>query len=131
MPGRWTVTRNGSSAIHTFTAPEEGWLVTSHIIELPSQLLAVDAQYTLAFAREVTRYAFELKKPVTRLFCWGRRHLRLHTSRSQAWPRRSARPARDLPLLARRDTDSRVSRLHIPAHERQAAEGGVAGARGA
>ena len=68
MPGRWTVTRNGSSAIHTFTAPEEGWLVTSHIIELPSQLVAVDAQYTLAFAREVTRYAFELKKPVTRLY---------------------------------------------------------------
>ncbi|MEI9929498.1 MAG: MBL fold metallo-hydrolase [Rhizomicrobium sp.] len=54
--------------IHTFTAPEEGWLVTSHIIELPSQLFVVDAQYTLPFAREVARRAAELKKPLTRLY---------------------------------------------------------------
>ena len=68
MPGTWTVTRNALSPIHTFTAPEEGWLVTSHIIELQSQLLVVDAQYTLSYAREVARYASELKKPVTRLY---------------------------------------------------------------
>lgn len=68
MPGTWTVTGNAFSPIHTFTAPEEGWLVTSHIIELPSQLLVVDAQYTLPYAREVLRYAVELKKPLTRLY---------------------------------------------------------------
>jgi hypothetical protein len=35
MNGKWTVTRNTIAPIHTFTAPEEGWLVASHIIELP------------------------------------------------------------------------------------------------
>src|SRR5208282_2254367 len=48
-----------STPIHTFTAPEEGWLVNSHIVEFPSQLFVVDAQYTLPFAREVNRYALE------------------------------------------------------------------------
>jgi len=68
MPGTWTVTRDGFLPIHTFTAPEDGWCVTSHIIELPSQLLVVDAQYTLRHAREVARYATTLHKPLTRLY---------------------------------------------------------------
>ena len=68
MPGIWTTTDNAVAPIHTFTAPEEGWLVTSHIIELPSQLFIVDAQYTLPLAREVARHASELKKPLTRLY---------------------------------------------------------------
>jgi len=67
MPGRWTVT-SGTVPIHTFTAPEDGWVVTSHIIELPSQLLVVDAQYTLAYAREIVRHAAELSKPLKRLY---------------------------------------------------------------
>lgn len=68
MPGSWTTTDNAVAPIHTFTAPEEGWLVTSHIIELPSQLFVVDAQYTLPFAREVARRAAELSKSLTRLY---------------------------------------------------------------
>jgi glyoxylase-like metal-dependent hydrolase (beta-lactamase superfamily II) len=68
MPAIWTVTPDAVSPIHTFTAPEEGWLVTSHVIELPSQLFVVDAQYTLPFAREVARYATGLRKPLTRLY---------------------------------------------------------------
>lgn len=36
MHGTWTVTATRIAPIHTFTAPEEGWLVNSHIIELPS-----------------------------------------------------------------------------------------------
>jgi glyoxylase-like metal-dependent hydrolase (beta-lactamase superfamily II) len=68
MPGIWTTTDNAIAPIHTFTAPEEGWLVTSHIIELPSQLFIVDAQYTLPLAREVARCANALKKPLTRLY---------------------------------------------------------------
>jgi glyoxylase-like metal-dependent hydrolase (beta-lactamase superfamily II) len=68
MPGTWTVTRVSPSAIHTFTAPEDGWLVNSHIIELPSQLFVIDAQYTLPFAREVAGYAARLEKPLTRLY---------------------------------------------------------------
>src|SRR5215470_9287834 len=68
MSGTWTVTGRGLPSIHTFTAPEEGWLVTSHVIELPSQLFVVDAQYTLPNAHEVVRYAAGLKKPPTRLY---------------------------------------------------------------
>jgi glyoxylase-like metal-dependent hydrolase (beta-lactamase superfamily II) len=68
MPGTWTITRAASTPIHTFTAPEEGWLVNSHIVEFPSQLFVVDAQYTLPFAREVDRYAVGLGKPLTRLY---------------------------------------------------------------
>ncbi len=68
MHGTWTVTQSPSLPIHTFTAPEDGWLVTSHILELPSQLFIVDAQYTLPFAAEVVRYAKGLDKPLTRLY---------------------------------------------------------------
>lgn len=68
MPGTWTVTGRGLPSIHTFTAPEDGWLVTSHVIELPSQLFVVDAQYTLPHARGVVRYAAGLNKPLTRIY---------------------------------------------------------------
>jgi glyoxylase-like metal-dependent hydrolase (beta-lactamase superfamily II) len=68
MANVWTITRNPMAPIHTFTAPEDGWLVTSHIIELPTALLVVDAQYTLTYAREVARYAEALNKPLIRLY---------------------------------------------------------------
>jgi len=68
MQGTWSVIRHKSLSLHTYIAPEEGWLVTSHIIEFSSQLFIVDAQYTLPFAREVTHYAESLEKPLTRLF---------------------------------------------------------------
>jgi glyoxylase-like metal-dependent hydrolase (beta-lactamase superfamily II) len=68
MPGTWTITRATPTPIHSFTAPEEGWLVNSHIIEFSTQLFGNDAQYTLPFAREVNRYAATLGKPLTRLY---------------------------------------------------------------
>jgi glyoxylase-like metal-dependent hydrolase (beta-lactamase superfamily II) len=68
MDSVWTVARSDTATIHTLTAPEDGWLVNSHILELPSQLFVVDAQYTLANAREVVRHARELGKPLTRLY---------------------------------------------------------------
>lgn len=67
MLERWSVNRFPSLALHTFTAPEDGWLVTSHVIELPTQLRVVDAQYKIPFAREVVAYAQQLGKPVARL----------------------------------------------------------------
>jgi glyoxylase-like metal-dependent hydrolase (beta-lactamase superfamily II) len=68
MLGKLTVTQSGSVKVHTYTAPEEGWLVNSHLIELPAQLLAVDAQYMLPFAREVVDYCATLGKPISRLY---------------------------------------------------------------
>src|SRR5580658_8170736 len=68
MSGDWSVTRNAIAPVHTFTAPDDGWCVTSHIIELCSQLIIVDAQYRLDYAGEVAAYARALRKPVTRLY---------------------------------------------------------------
>jgi glyoxylase-like metal-dependent hydrolase (beta-lactamase superfamily II) len=65
--GGWTVTRNDVAPIHTFTSSEEGWLVNSHVIEFPSRLFVIDAQYTLPNACEVVRYARDLRKPMMRL----------------------------------------------------------------
>jgi glyoxylase-like metal-dependent hydrolase (beta-lactamase superfamily II) len=67
VPDGWTVTRSEVAPIHTFTASEDGWLVNSHVIEFPSQLFVIDAQYTLPNGREVVRYARGLQKPLTRL----------------------------------------------------------------
>jgi glyoxylase-like metal-dependent hydrolase (beta-lactamase superfamily II) len=63
-----TLTRSGEVCIHTYTAPEAGWCVNSHIIETARQLVVVDAQYTLPFAQEVVAYAATLGKPITRLY---------------------------------------------------------------
>jgi hypothetical protein len=45
MSGTMTVTESRNLRIHTFTAPDDGWSVNSHIIELPTQLIILDAQY--------------------------------------------------------------------------------------
>jgi glyoxylase-like metal-dependent hydrolase (beta-lactamase superfamily II) len=68
MPGSWAITPAPFGSIHTLTAPEQGWCVTSHVIELPSQLIVVDAQYTLPLAGEVVGYSNDLKKPISRLY---------------------------------------------------------------
>jgi len=68
MFGKLSLTQTQGLTVHTYTAPDDGWRVNSHIIELPSQLLIVDAQYTLPYAREVAACAERLAKPVTRLY---------------------------------------------------------------
>ena len=68
MDGTVRTTQADGLKIHTFTAPERGWQVNSHVIELPSQLLVVDSQYLLPYAREVVAYAGGLNKPISRLY---------------------------------------------------------------
>ena len=68
MLGKLSLTQSQGLTVHTYTAPDDGWRVNSHIIELPSQLLVVDAQYLLPHAREVVAYAEQLAKPITRLY---------------------------------------------------------------
>src|SRR5262249_3311379 len=68
MTGSWAITPAPFGSIHTFTAPEHGWCVTSHVIELRSQLIVVDAQYTLSLAGEIVGYSNDLKKPISRLY---------------------------------------------------------------
>ncbi|HEY4808434.1 MAG TPA: MBL fold metallo-hydrolase [Roseiarcus sp.] len=68
MLGEMTVTECDGVRIHTYTAPDEGWRVNTHLIELPTQIVAVDAQYTLRYAREIIDYIRILGKPLTRLY---------------------------------------------------------------
>jgi len=68
MQGKITVTQAGDLRVHTYTAPEDGWQVNSHLVELSSQLMVIDAQYLLPYAREVVEYADQLHKPITRLY---------------------------------------------------------------
>jgi glyoxylase-like metal-dependent hydrolase (beta-lactamase superfamily II) len=68
MNGAITLTQSRDLKVHTYTAPEDGWRVNSHIVELGTQLIVIDAQYTLPYAREVIEYAKTRNKPITRLF---------------------------------------------------------------
>ena len=68
MHGIVSVTPAGAATIHTYTAPETGWRVNSHVIELASQLVLFDAQLTPTYASEVVGVATALEKPVTRLY---------------------------------------------------------------
>lgn len=68
MRGTVGVIKRGDLQIHTYTAPESGWVVNTHVIELASRLLVIDAQYTLDYANEVIAYAATLNKPITRLY---------------------------------------------------------------
>lgn len=68
MPGEIALTHSGELCIHTYTAPEDGWCVNSHIVETAAELVVVDAQYMLPYAREVVAYAATLGKPITRLY---------------------------------------------------------------
>jgi glyoxylase-like metal-dependent hydrolase (beta-lactamase superfamily II) len=66
--GTVTVTPAGSATVHTYTAPELGWMVNSHLIELPSQIVLFDAQLTPTYAQEVLDVAKAIGKPITRLY---------------------------------------------------------------
>jgi glyoxylase-like metal-dependent hydrolase (beta-lactamase superfamily II) len=68
MLGSITVTEREDLKVHTYSAPEDGWAVNTHIIELADQLVVIDAQYTLVFANEVVAYAGTLNKPISRLY---------------------------------------------------------------
>lgn len=68
MEGTIAVTRGASVTVHTYTAPEAGWKATSHIIELPSQLILVDTPLLPAHASEVVNLAASLGKPISRVY---------------------------------------------------------------
>src|SRR5277367_4831764 len=68
MLGTVTVSEHGGMRVHTYAAPDDGWCVNTHVLELTTQLLVVDAQYTLPYAREVLAYAERLGKPISRLY---------------------------------------------------------------
>jgi glyoxylase-like metal-dependent hydrolase (beta-lactamase superfamily II) len=68
MQGTVTTTTAEAVTVHTYTAPEHGWRANSHLIELPTQLIAFDAQLTPEYATEVLAVAERIGKPITRLY---------------------------------------------------------------
>lgn len=68
MGGIMTRTGSGPVTIHTYTAPEKGWLVNSHLIELPHEIIIFDTQLTAEYAREVLEVAASLGKKITRVY---------------------------------------------------------------
>jgi glyoxylase-like metal-dependent hydrolase (beta-lactamase superfamily II) len=68
MHGTINTTTDGVLRIHTYTAPDDGWGVNSHIIELATQTIVIDAQYTPVYGREVVDCANALGNPISRLY---------------------------------------------------------------
>ncbi len=66
--GRITSTYGNTITVHTYTAPDDGWQVTTHLIELSDQIIAFDGQYLLPYAEEAVAFARKLNKPITRLY---------------------------------------------------------------
>ncbi|MFE2062300.1 MBL fold metallo-hydrolase [Streptomyces sp. NPDC059467] len=67
MRGTMTVIDKGPVRIHSYMAPDDSLNVTTQLIETPGRIVAVDAQYALAYADEVAAYARGLGKPLDRL----------------------------------------------------------------
>lgn len=66
--GKITVKRGKDVNFHTYTAPDLGWQVNSHIIEFKHELIIVDVQHLLPCAQEVAAYAKSLGKPISRIY---------------------------------------------------------------
>ena len=67
MNGMVTVIDKGAVRVHAYTAPDDSVNVTTQLIETPARVIAVDAQYVLAYADEVVAYATGLGKPLDRV----------------------------------------------------------------
>lgn len=65
--GTVTAVTRGSTVFHTYTAPEPGFRVNTHIIETPTELTVIDAQLALPLAREVVSVVEAIGKPVARI----------------------------------------------------------------
>lgn len=67
MNGTMTVVDAGPVRVHSYRAPADSVHVTTQLIETPSQVIAIDAQFLARYADEVVGYARELGKPLDRL----------------------------------------------------------------
>ncbi len=67
MYGTITIVDKGAVRVHSYMAPDDSLNVTTQLIETPARVIAVDAQYALAYADEVVAYAQGLGKPIDRL----------------------------------------------------------------
>jgi len=54
-------------SVHTYTAPESGYLVNSQIIETENNLVIIDTQFLIKSAEEILHFAKKINKPVARV----------------------------------------------------------------
>lgn len=54
-------------SVHTYTAPEAGYLVNSQIIETEKHILIIDTQFLIKSAEEVFNFAKKIGKPIARV----------------------------------------------------------------
>ncbi len=67
ISGTVTSFTRGQTTFHTYTAPEAGFRVNTHIVETPAELTIIDAQLALPLAGEVAHVVKGLGKPVGRI----------------------------------------------------------------
>ncbi|WP_217575799.1 MBL fold metallo-hydrolase [Streptomyces sp. GbtcB7] len=67
MKGTVTVIEKGDVRVHSYMAPDDSLNVTTQLIETAACVIAVDAQYALAYADEVAEYVAGLGKPLQRV----------------------------------------------------------------
>jgi glyoxylase-like metal-dependent hydrolase (beta-lactamase superfamily II) len=63
-----TVYEGAGLKIHTLISPPDFFANTTHVIELPTQLLVIDGQFFAPYGAEVRGFADSLGKPVTRFY---------------------------------------------------------------
>ncbi len=67
IKGDINIARYNAITIHSYTAPENAVRVTTQIIETPTSLVVIDAQFIRPMAKEVAGYIKQLGKPVDRV----------------------------------------------------------------
>lgn len=68
LAGTVFITLVGPVRIHTYMAPEDSVLVTSHLIETNNSLVLIDTQFQQAYANELKTYIEGLGKPLERIY---------------------------------------------------------------
>lgn len=67
MNGTITIIDKGAVRLHSYMAPDDSVNVTTQLIETPSRVVVVDAQFVRGYADEVAAYARGLGKPLDRV----------------------------------------------------------------
>ncbi len=67
MLGKISIIEKGGAKLHTYTSPEDGLLVNTHIIETKDKLVVIDTQLLRKYAKEVKAYVESLAKPIERI----------------------------------------------------------------
>lgn len=63
-----TVYNRGGLTIHTLISPPDLFSNTTHVLELPTQVIVVDGQFMAPYGAEVRAFTDRLGKPVTRFY---------------------------------------------------------------